>query len=681
MKTAPLQRITDQLRQIAGHGSSTAQTDRELLDRFLGSGEEVAFAELVRRHGPMVLSVCRRVLRNQQDAEDAFQAAFLVLARKAGSVRQSQSMAGWLFRVAFRLALRVRSRAGRLGEQLTAMHEPLANDTGLHEREVQALVDEALDQLPDHYRTAIVLCCLEGRTQSEAARQLGTTTATINNRIKRARQLLRTFLKGRGMTLSGAALTAALAAGRASASTFPLELLGRTSRAAAEFAIGGGSTAATAAAITLAQGALRSMWINPLKLLTGAVVALGFFLAAAWLPGVVTGGDPVTKPQATPASPAPKVEPQAGGKDKPAKMHCIILWMSGGPSQLETFDPKPAHANGGPVQEIETNVKGIQISAYLPKLAKQADQLAIIRSLSHRDGDHARAHFLMHTGYTYDATIDYPSLGCILGRELGEEKMAAPRFVMLGSKEPLQAAKFGAGYLGPKYAPLMMTEPGYGFRPADDKDRDIRLPGLEEFKAIHPDNAEAQRQAVAKALDWGAEAKELREEYGVDSFGRQCLVARRLIEQGVPVVEINLGGWDTHEDNFNLVEKLCKKLDAGFSTLLRDLKDKKLLDKTLIVWMGEFGRTPRINQRNGRDHFPIVSSVVLAGAKIKGGQVYGTTSPDGLQVANQVVSVAQFYATIYSAVGVDPTRQYMANTGEPIRLVPTGFTGIAELLK
>jgi RNA polymerase sigma factor (sigma-70 family) len=684
MKTAPLERVTEQLRRIAGRGSCAAQTDRELLDRFLGKAEEASFVELVHRHGPMVLGVCRRVLRHQQDAEDAFQAAFLVLARKARTVRHAQSVAGWLFQVAFRLALRARSRAGRPTEQLTAMHEPItpARNGSLGEQDIQALVDEALNQLPDHYRTAIVLCCLEGRTQTEAARQLGTTTATINNRIKRARQLLRAFAKRRGLTLSTATLATALAGNRASAASFPLALLGSTSRAAAEFAAAGTTQGATAAALTLAQGALRTMWPSPLKLLTGALLLVVGLLTAAWLPGVAGGNpEPGTLAVATSAPALPNAQGN-GGHEKPAKMHCIILWMSGGPSQLETFDPKPTHPNGGPVEAIDTSVKGVQISAFLPKLAKQADQLAIIRSLSHNEGDHARGHFLMHTGYNHDNQLDFPALGCILGKELGDDKMTVPRFVMVGARLPGPVNIVGAGYVGTKYGPLHVAAPDGGFRPAGQgKDNDVCVPPLEEFKALDPDNADAQRKAVVKALDRDAEKKELREAYGNNSFGQNCLIARRLIEQGVPVVEINFGGWDTHGDNFAAVEKLCDQLDAGFSTLIKDLKDKKLFDKTLIVWMGEFGRTPRINLNNGRDHWMKGFSVVLAGAKIKGGQVHGATSPDGMQIANQAVAVAELYATIYTAVGVDPARQYRSNTGAPVPLVPSGSKAIEGVLK
>jgi uncharacterized protein (DUF1501 family) len=216
-----------------------------------------------------------------------------------------------------------------------------------------------------------------------------------------------------------------------------------------------------------------------------------------------------------------------------------------------------------------------------------------------------------------------------------------------------------------------------------DKSPDLSVPPLETFQEIDKDKdkAEAMRKLVVKAVDRSEEKKELVEAYGPSLFGQGCLTARRLVELGVPVVEVTMNGWDTHANGFEAVEKLSKKVDSGFATLLKDLKDRKLLDSTLIVWMGEFGRTPRINAQNGRDHFMKGFSVVLAGAKIKGGQVIGTTSDDGTQVTNQPISVAALYATICTAVGVDHTKQYQSNTGRPIRIVPAEFKAIEGAIK
>jgi RNA polymerase sigma factor (sigma-70 family) len=687
MKPASLQRVTAQLRQLASRGAGNSQTDRQLLDRFLALGEEAAFAELVRRHGPMVLTVCRRVLHHQQDAEDAFQAAFLVLARKAGAVRHAESVAGWLYQVAFRLALRARNRTGRHKEQLTAMCEPLAATEDRNQRDdMQSALGEAVQQLPDHYRSAVVLCYLESKTQSDAARQLGTTAEAINSRLKRARQLLRLHLKRRGLLLTTGAVAALLAGQRAAAAGLPADLLGRTSRAAIDFTVdSAGANGATPAAVALAQGALRTMWTNSLKVLSGLLLVVALLVAAAWLPAVVFGDDPLPPTAAPIAAPLPAQAPQprdAGrGKNRPGKMHCIILWMNGGPSQIDTFDPKPGDPNGGPFKAIETNVKGVQISEHLPKLAGLADHLAIIRSLKTGEGDHMRGAYLMHTGYAHDGRTDYPTLGCILGKELGDDTSDLPRFVIVSPKFPGNFEGNGPGYLGPKYTPLVVEAPGAGFRPNPKQEEEqLRPPPKEAFAAVDPDRAEKMRRAVLKAFDLESEKRAL-QAYGTNGFGQGCLLARRLVELGVPVVEVTMPGWDTHQDNFDAVAKLSKTLDAAWSALISDLKARKLLDSTLIVWMGEFGRTPRITGNNGRDHWPSGFSVVLAGGRIKGGQVVGKTSADATKVVERPVTLPEFYATIYQAVGVDPTRQYQANTGAPVRLVPSGNKAIAEILK
>jgi RNA polymerase sigma factor (sigma-70 family) len=687
MKTASLQRVTVHLRQLACRSAASAHSDRQLLDRFLGLGEESAFAELVRRHGPMVLGVCRRVLHHHQDAEDAFQAAFLVLARKAGSVRHAESVAGWLFQVARRLALRARTRSDRQTERLTAMHEPIStqDEIGIHQEELQEQLDEALERLPEHYRSTVVLCYLEGKTQSEAARQLGTTPDAINSRLKRARHLLRTHLKRGGVVLSAAALVTALAAQRGAAAGLSVQLLRQTSGAALGFAAdAGGTCGASPQAITLARGALRTMWTNPLKLL-GGLLLLGLLAAAAWLPAALGGKDPATGAAPTAlALPTPLATQLAAAvpppKEQPAKgMHVIIMWMGGGPSQFETFDPKPEHANGGPTKAIDTAIKGVKFSEHLPKLAKVANHLAVIRSLTSSEGDHGRGSFLMHTGYQYDGQNDYPPVGCLLGRELGGPKVNVPRYVVVDPPKFVMGDFYGPGFLNAIYGPLFVGAPDSG-SPAD-KGALPPVPGQESFPAANKDEAATMRKAVLKAFDLAQEKKALRDAYGMNAFGQSCLLARRLVEAGVPVVEVTLPGWDTHGDNFKITQQRCGVLDPAFAALLTDLVERKLLDSTLIVWMGEFGRTPKINVNNGRDHWPKSFSVVLAGAKIKGGQVIGSTNPDGAGVAERPVTVAEFMATVYQAVGVDPTRQSMSNTGMPVRLVPSGTKAVMELLK
>ena len=322
----------------------------------------------------------------------------------------------------------------------------------------------------------------------------------------------------------------------------------------------------------------------------------------------------------------------------------------------------------------------MQFSEHLPRLAKLADRLTVIRSMTHREGDHTRGGYLMRTGYVWDNQIAYPGLGCILGRELAEDKSPLPRFVAIGPRFngiPQQ----DPGFLGAKYGPLNVEAPDSTFREVKPSELDLRVPPLEAFKALDKDNAEAMRKSVLEAFDLAAEKKAVRESYTMTPFGQSCLLARRLIEKGVPVVEVTFFGWDTHADNFKSVAKLSKALDGGFASLLTDLEERKLLDKTLIMWMGEFGRTPKINVNNGRDHWPVCFSVVLAGAKLKHGVVIGKTSADGFTIDERPVTVEELFATIYTAVDVNPMRQNLSNTGQPVRLVPKGTKAVAEALK
>jgi hypothetical protein len=222
-----------------------------------------------------------------------------------------------------------------------------------------------------------------------------------------------------------------------------------------------------------------------------------------------------------------------------------------------------------------------------------------------------------------------------------------------------------------------------------------------EFVASHPGNAAQGHQAAydravrlmrtdaAKAFDLSDEPAKLRDAYGRNLFGQGCLLARRLVERGVPFVEVTLSGvdgagggigWDTHTQNFDQVAKLCGVLDPAWATLMGDLKQRGLLESTLVVWMGEFGRTPQINPQGGRDHFPNAWSTVLAGGGINGGQVYGATGKDGMAVAGKPVRVPDFLATVCKALGLDPTKQNMSNVGRPIRLADAGAKPIAEVL-
>ena len=406
---------------------------------------------------------------------------------------------------------------------------------------------------------------------------------------------------------------------------------------------------------------------------------------------------------------------------------CILLWMNGGPSQMDTFDLKPGTANGGTFQEAQTSVPGIRISEHLPRVARQMNDMAIIRSMSTREGDHGRGSFLMRTGYLPQGPIQYPTLGSFLSKELGAEDAALPNFVSIASFRQFNPAAYGPGFLGPQYAPLLVGDvQNQGFvqnqgnayeaalrvqdmaHPADvtTAQADARIGILEQmerdFVATHPGSSPQSHQtaynravrlmrtAARTAFNIEDEPARIRDAYGRNLFGQGCLLARRLVERGVPFVEVNLGtfdgnpaGWDTHNQNFDQVRRLSGILDPAWATLMDDLRQRGLLDTTLIVWMGEFGRTPRINPQQGRDHFPNAWSTVLAGGGIKGGQVYGRTSADGMTVdpsAGRAVGVPDFLATVCRALGLDPTTPNMSNVGRPIRLTDHGSRAIQELL-
>jgi hypothetical protein len=403
------------------------------------------------------------------------------------------------------------------------------------------------------------------------------------------------------------------------------------------------------------------------------------------------------------------------------KRACILLWMNGGPSQMDTFDLKPGHANGGPYKEIATTVPGIKISEHLPKLAKQAKHLAIVRSMQTKEADHDRATYHLRTGYRPQGSVQYPPFGATLSKELGDDRSALPNYVSIAPFTFISPASFTPGFLGPQYAPLIVGNQGFGQPQGRFDDRILKVEDLQapsdikreqvdsrvellqglqnDFVAQHPGvpalshqsayerAVRLMRTAAGQAFDLNSEPEKLRDRYGKNLFGQGCLLARRLIERGVPFVEVTLSGvegnqiaWDTHQQNFEMVKKLSAVLDPAWATLLEDLEQRGLLETTLVVWMGEFGRTPKINPQQGRDHFPNAWSTVLCGGGIRGGTVYGKTSPDGMTVKDNPVPVPNFLATVAKAVGVDPTKQNMSNVGRPIRIADAGSKPIQEVL-
>src|SRR5260370_3376754 len=416
---------------------------------------------------------------------------------------------------------------------------------------------------------------------------------------------------------------------------------------------------------------------------------------------------------------------QENANNPQRRRSCILLWMNGGPSQMDTFDLKPGHANGGPYRETATNVPGIRISEHLPRIARHMDKMAIIRAMNTREGDHGRGSFYLRSGYLPQGPIQYPTLGSLVSKEIGNPDLPLPSFVSIAPYRLFSPAAYSSGFLGPQYAPLMVGEvTNFGFNPQgqDPYDQSLRVQDMRYSDDISADQFDSRvnllqdmerefvvrhqtvaarshqtayeravrlmRTSARTAFNLSEETSSIRDAYGRNLFGQGCLLARRLVERGVPFVEVTLGamkntpaGWDTHGQNFQAVQRLSEILDPAWGTLMDDLRQRDLFDTTTIIWMGEFGRTPRINQGQGRDHYPNAWSTVLAGGGIRGGSVFGRTSADGTTVEDpRPVSVPDFLATACQALGIDHTNQNMSNVRRPIPITDRIAQPIREVL-
>ena len=432
------------------------------------------------------------------------------------------------------------------------------------------------------------------------------------------------------------------------------------------------------------------------------------FSRRAWLRRAVVGGFGLS------ASGWIDALARDAGSHPQRKRSCILLWMTGGPSTIDLWDLKPGHANGGPFREIATRAPGLKIGEHLPKIAGHMDRIAVVRSMSTKQGDHGIAAYQMRTGYLPRGAVTYPTLGALAAKENGDPTADLPANVRIAPPNRNDAIGLGdgAGYLGPRYAPLMIGENETLAPSSDDA---LRVPNLErpgdvtademhtrlslletmdhEFAAARPNAAtDAQRASyehavrlmrpeAARVFDLGGEPAKLRDAYGRTPFGQGCLLARRLIEAGAAFVEVGLEGWDTHNQNFERVPRLARVLDAGWSALMQDLKDRGLLDSTLIVWMGEFGRTPRVNAGAGRDHYPQAWSAVLAGGGVRGGQAVGRTSADGTRVEDRPTSAPDLLATVCKVLGIDPLKSNPSNVGRPIRIVDKDARPLDEIVQ
>jgi uncharacterized protein (DUF1501 family) len=391
------------------------------------------------------------------------------------------------------------------------------------------------------------------------------------------------------------------------------------------------------------------------------------------------------------------------------RRQCILLWMSGGPSQTDTFDMKPGHANGGEFKEMATSVPGIRISEHLPLIAQHADQLAIIRGLTTREGDHERGTYLMRTGQRPGTPVRFPCLGSALAKQLQTPEVALPDYFTINPTLQVSPDAYAPGFLGPQFAPATVganrpdqaaeAAPTTGF--AELRVDNLTLPvdvsrqqaqsrvalwqGMQQRFLAQASTASVIAQDTVyrralqmmtsrdiEAFDLSQEPDDVRQAYGRSRFGQGCLLARRLIERGVPIVEVTLGSglaWDTHQNNFATVRQLSQELDLGWGTLLSELKERGLLATTTILWIGEFGRTPVINPTAGRDHFPDAWTCVLAGGGIGGGQYHGQTNDSGQEVVDGQVDQGDVLATLCQALGVDPSHENVSPQGRPHRIV------------
>ena len=372
----------------------------------------------------------------------------------------------------------------------------------------------------------------------------------------------------------------------------------------------------------------------------------------------------------------------------------ILVWLSGGPPHMDTFDMKPEAPKEfrGLFKPVPTNVAGIQVCEHMPRIAKQADKFAVIRSMTSREANHERAINYLLAGYLPLQTLEFPSMGSVIAKEKGA-KSGLPAYVTVPNIFP----SFSAGFLGGAYGPFIAGDPNV----SSYKVRDLTLPtdlnwdrvnnrqwlltqidqqfrdidSSNEFKTVDTFYQKAYdliRLSVAKkAFDIEAEPEDVRNRYGRTPVGQGCLLARRLVESGVRFVTVSKGwlNWDTHGGNFTTLEKLLlPELDMAYSALLEDLQQRGMLESTLVVLMGEFGRTPQVNADAGRDHWSKAFSIVMAGAGVKGGQVLGATDVKAAEVTDDPYQVEDLVATIYDRVGIDFTREYETPIGRPVRL-------------
>lgn len=397
----------------------------------------------------------------------------------------------------------------------------------------------------------------------------------------------------------------------------------------------------------------------------------------------------------------------AEDKLKKESKSLIIFWMGGGPSHMDLWDLKPGSQNGGEFKEIDTKAQGVKISEVLPTVAEQMDKLAIVRALVTNEGSHERGTVLMNTGRQPSPVVQYPASGSLVSSLVGSKDLPLPGFIGIGGT----AQQIGPGFLGMANAPFTVRDAGQPpanikppaglggtdpeqqerirrrqrlFYNVEDEFSKHAFPHIQDPKERESAGsaAQAHQTIYKKAFDLTVsplrtifevrgEPSKVIDAYGGmnNRFGMGALLARKLVEKGVSAVEIDLGGWDNHGNIFQTIRTgNGPRLDKGMGNLVKELDERGLWKNTVVMWMGEFGRTPRINQNGGRDHWGRVWSVVIGGGAIKGGQAYGSTSADGTDVKDGATTLGDLYATVFKGLGIDPTTQVRDNLGRPMAI-------------
>ncbi len=369
----------------------------------------------------------------------------------------------------------------------------------------------------------------------------------------------------------------------------------------------------------------------------------------------------------------------AAEQTKQKDMRVVVFNLHGGLSQIESWDPKPGRSTGGPCRAIPTSVPGIHISELLPYTAQQMHHLCLMRGVNTSEDDHGKGAYLMMTGRRQSPAADYPQIGAVASRMLTPQQLELPGHIMI-TPSGGGGRNSDSAYLGPKYASVVLgggSPPNYSVRP-DNIPEDVEAHRHELRRQINEQFLSKRRTAITEAythsyeqalrlmqrrdtFDVSKESEKDQERYGKNDFGRHCLLARRLLESGVPFIQVVHSNYDTHNENFGFHLEQLGEFDQPFATFVADLSERGLLDQTLIVVLSEFGRTPNINLYYGRDHWSRAWSVLMGGAKVKRGIAYGKTNEDGTEVTEGQVDHGALFHTYLQAVGVDSTQSIDVN--------------------